>query len=295
MTMRIAVAIATRGRGDMLVHLLNRLKLQTRAPDIICVSAVEESDVTAARAATGLSLRIVFGPAGLTTQRNTAVRSLTGNADAIAFFDDDFLPARSWLERAEEILSQHPLVVGLNGHILADGADSAGVTIAAAERLLDAQDTADDGADCEAELTASLYGCNMAFRATVFRQLAFDERLPLYGWLEDHDFSCRARAFGPLVSSAALRGVHLGLKSGKTSGVKFGVSQVINPIYLWRNGAISGRDAAWLLLSPLAKNLSRSFNPEPYIDRRGRLRGNLLGLGYLLTGRADPMIVARLN
>jgi GT2 family glycosyltransferase len=295
MTMRLAVAIATRGRGDMLVHLLNRLKQQTRAPDIVCVSGVEESDVTAARAAAGLPLRIVFGPAGLTAQRNTAVRSLLGDVDAIVFFDDDFLPARSWLQRAEEILSQHPLVVGLNGHTLADGADGAGIAIATAEQLLEAQDAADDGRDCEAELTDSLYGCNMAFRATVFRQVAFDERLPLYGWLEDHDFSCRARAFGPLISSAALRGVHLGLKSGKTSGVKFGVSQIINPIYLWRKGAIPGRDAAWLLLSPLAKNLLKAFNAEPYIDRRGRLRGNLIGLGYLLTGRADPMIVARLN
>jgi glycosyltransferase involved in cell wall biosynthesis/GT2 family glycosyltransferase len=293
--MRLAVAIATRGRGDMLVHLLNRLKLQTRAPDIVCVSGVEESDVTAARTATGLPLRIAFGPGGLTAQRNTAVRDVLDDADAIVFFDDDFLPARSWLERAEQILSRHPRVVGIDGHTLADGADGAGIAIAAAERLLDAADSSVDARDCKAEPTGSLYGCNMAFRASVFKRLAFDEQLPLYGWLEDHDFSCRARALGPLVSSAALRGVHLGLKSGKTSGVKFGISQMINPIHLWRKGATSGTDAARLLLSPLVSNLFKAVSPEPYVDRRGRLRGNLMGLGYLLTGRADPMIVTRIN
>jgi GT2 family glycosyltransferase len=295
MTMRIAVVVATRGRGEMLIHLLNRLKLQTRPPDLVCISGVDESDVTAARAMTGLPLRVVFGPPGLTTQRNTAIRASMNEADAIVFFDDDFLPARRWLQRAEDILIRFPEVLGINGHTLADGADGAGISIEAAERLLADHDANDKEPDREPEPTDSLYGCNMAFRTTVFNRLAFDERLPLYGWLEDHDFSCRVRAVGPLVSSNALWGVHLGLKSGKTSGVKFGVSQIVNPVYLWRKRSISPSEAARLLLVPLGKNLVKALRPEPYIDRRGRLRGNLLGIAYLLTGRIDPMIVAKLK
>ena len=31
-------------------------------------------------------------------------------------------------------------------------------------------------------------GCNMAFRFSALRNVRFDERLPLYAWLEDHDF-----------------------------------------------------------------------------------------------------------
>jgi GT2 family glycosyltransferase len=295
MAMRIAVAVATRGRGEMLVHLLNRLKAQTRPPDLVCISGVEECDVTAARAAVGLPLSIVFGPPGLTAQRNTAVRAVADRADAIVFFDDDFLPARRWLECAEEIFLRQPEVVGINGKILADGALSTGIELAAAERLLDDHDSHSGASGGEALPTPSLYGCNMAYRATVFGQLSFDEDLPLYGWLEDLDFSCRAGAFGALLWSNALCGVHLGLKSGKTSGVRFGVSQIVNPVYLWRKGTLGAAHAARLLFVPLAKNLVKAISPEPYIDRRGRLRGNLLGIVYLLCGQIDPMIVAKLK
>ena len=38
----------------------------------------------------------------------------------------------------------------------------------------------------------------------------------------------------------------------------------------------------------LLANLVRSLWPEPHIDRRGRLRGNVLALRHLLTGRIEP-------
>jgi len=295
MPMRIVVAVATRGRGALLAALLNRLKLQSRPADLVCLSAVEESDVTDARKATGLPLRVLFGPPGLTAQRNTAVRAVLAEADAIVFFDDDFLPARRWLERAEEIFLRYPHVLGINGDTLADGASSAGLEFEAAARLLDDYDSSDGERAAEFVPTPSLYGCNMAYRAAVFGRLSFDERLPLYGWLEDLDFSRQVRKLGPLLWSNTLCGVHLGLKSGKTSGTRFGISQIINPIHLWRKGTIAATEAAGLLLMPLAKNLLKAISPEPYIDRRGRLRGNLLALAYVLSGRIDPMIVTKLK
>lgn len=295
MTMRIAVVVATRGRGEALVHLLNRLKLQTRLPDLVCISGVEESDVTAARKAEGLPLRVVFGPPGLTTQRNTGIREILRDADAIVFFDDDFLPAASWLREAEDIFSRDPEVLGFDGRTLADGADAGGVPVDAAGHLLADYDASTTRPDREIRPTDGLYGCNMAFRSTVFRDAMFDERLPLYGWLEDLDFSCQVRKMGSLVTSRALCGVHLGLKSGKTSGLRFGISQVINPIYLWRKGSIAGRDAVPLILTPLLMNIAKALRPEPYIDRRGRLRGNLMGLAYVLSGRTDPAIVVQVK
>lgn len=293
--MRIAVVVATRGRGEELVHLLNRLKLQSRLPDLVCVSGVDDSDVTAARRVTGLPLRIVFGPPGLTTQRNTGVRAVVEDADAIVFFDDDFLPARRWLQNVETILSSDPQILGIDGRTLADGADASGIPIDAATRLLAEHDAGAVDDEPMFQPTDGLYGCNMAYRATVFRRVMFDERLPLYGWLEDLDFSCHVRTMGRLVSSRALCGVHLGLKSGKTSGVKFGVSQMVNPVYLWRKGTITGREAAHLLLAPFLMNIAKTVRPEPYIDRLGRLRGNLIGLGYLLVGRIDPLIVTKMK
>ena len=42
-------------------------------------------------------------------------------------------------------------------------------------------------------------------------------------------------------------------------------------------------------------NLVKSMRPESYIDRRGRLRGNLIGLFHLLTGRLTPEYILKLK
>ena len=134
-----------------------------------------------------------------------------------------------------------------------------------------------------------LYGCNMAYRALLFGSVQFDERLPLHGWLEDRDFSARVRTLGPIVSCRDLWGVHLGLKIGKTSDVRVGVSQIVNPYCrIYFKGSLRLGDASRLLMRPLLKNIMRVFSPEPYIDRRRRLWGNMLGFAHLLSGRVDP-------
>ena len=66
--------------------------------------------------------------------------------------------------------------------------------------------------------------------------LRFDENLPLYGWLEDIDFARSIAPYGRVVKSMLLRGVHLGVKRGRTSGVKLGYSQIANPLYMLEKG-----------------------------------------------------------
>ena len=119
-------------------------------------------------------------------------------------------------------------------------------------------------------------------------QELFDEILPLYGWQEDIDFSVRIRSYGRIVKSSGLRGVHLGIKAGRTSGVRFGYSQMINPIYLVRKGSMSWQHAAKLMSRNIAANLARSLFPEPWVDRRGRLRGNALALLDISKGLIAP-------
>jgi hypothetical protein len=70
--------------------------------------------------------------------------------------------------------------------------------------------------------------------------------------------------------------------------VRFGYSQVVNPVYLARRGRCSWRRALWTMGRNLAANLLRGVRPEPWVDRRGRLRGNMLGLWELARGRARP-------
>ena len=241
-----------------------------------------------ARRISSLPIRIVLGPEGLTTQRNTGVRAIVDAADVVVFFDDDFLPSRHWLQRLEMILIQHPPVLGVMGNTLADGASGDAIDLADAEQLICDYDRDNAAASDVVEPIQKLYGCNMAYRALLFGSVQFDERLPLHGWLEDRDFSARVRTLGPIVSCRDLWGVHLGLKIGKTSDVRVGVSQIVNPVYLYFKGSLRLGDASRLLMRPLLKNIMRVFSPEPYIDRRRRLWGNMLGFAHLLSGRVDP-------
>ena len=69
------------------------------------------------------------------------------------------------------------------------------------------------------------YGCNMSIRASLIGRQRFDERLPLYGWQEDIDFTSRFRAQGRVVSAKSLYGVHLATKAGRQSGLRLALSQ----------------------------------------------------------------------
>jgi hypothetical protein len=52
--------------------------------------------------------------------------------------------------------------------------------------------------------------------------------------------------------------------------------------------------AARLALKNLLANAAKSLFPEGHIDRRGRLRGNLIALSHLLKGRLDPEYILQL-
>jgi GT2 family glycosyltransferase len=135
-------------------------------------------------------------------------------------------------------------------------------------------------------------GCNLFVRTAIARAVGFDERLPLYGYLEDVDFSTRAGRLGAIQQNGRTAVVHLGASSGRVSGVRLGYSQVVNPIYLWRKNGYPGLGRVlvhfWLrlLVSNLARSVIRTSNSR--VDRPGRLKGNLLAIGDLLRGRITP-------
>jgi hypothetical protein len=285
----IVMGIATSGRREVLARNIATLADQTRLPDRLVICPVKEADVDE------LSLKsfpqpslVVRGPAGLPAQRNKILSAIT-SADIVVFFDDDFLADARYIEHLESIFIRHPDVVAVTGTLIADGARGPGLTVEEGLQLIhsDAKSLRAAG-----ELTEQYgtYGCNMAFRLkpVIDHGILFDENLPLYGWQEDIDFSLRVRPYGRIVNSTALRGVHLGIKLGRTSGVRFGYSQIANPIYLIRKGSMSWRHANKLMWRNIAANMARSFFPEPWVDRKGRLKGNLLALIDMLRGRISP-------
>jgi hypothetical protein len=57
---------------------------------------------------------------------------------------------------------------------------------------------------------------------------------------------------------------------------------------LYRKGTFALGKAINLMNRNLAANLVKSLSPEPYVDRVGRLSGNLRALTDLALGRLDP-------
>jgi GT2 family glycosyltransferase len=183
-----------------------------------------------------------------------------------------------------------PEVAGLNGVLLADGIHGPGISAADAEGMVDARDRGPPlgRPSLVAAPLVGLYGCNMVFRRSAIEGLWFDEALPLYGWQEDVDFAARAGRAGLMAKTDAFYGVHRGVKRGRTSGLRMGYSQVVNPVYLARKGSLPWSFSLRLIARNMAANLARSVRPEPWIDRRGRLAGNARALADLVRGRVEP-------
>jgi GT2 family glycosyltransferase len=286
---RLAVILATKGRPQAIAELLALLEKQSCAPAVIVISATEPSDIGVIPA-TELNVEYQFGPAGLTTQRNRGLERVRTRADIAVFFDDDFAPAGNWIEQCMQLFSSTD-IAGANGSVIRDGARTQPISWQQAREILALPRPADPRASSE---VADLYGCNMAFRMSAINDLQFDERLVLYGWLEDKEFSRKAAKNGRLVECSLLAGVHLGLQSGRVSGKRYGYSQVVNAWYLYKKDALSLREASANILKALLVNAAKTFRPENHIDRRGRLHGNLVGVMHLLSGACRPETAAEL-
>ncbi|KQT50999.1 hypothetical protein ASG43_07080 [Aureimonas sp. Leaf454] len=283
----IAVAIATAGRRDVLADTIDHLRRQERLPDELLVCPASPDDVDADRLSLAFpEARIVTGRRGLPAQRNALIEA--SGADVMVFIDDDFLLAPDFLIEVGRLFRERPDVVVATGHVLADGIMSAGLEFDEGASIVAA---AGPNAGGEPADTYNAYGCNMIVWLEPVRRhgIRFDEVLPLYAWQEDVDFSRQLAPFGAIVLAPRLRGVHLGTKrSGRSPGRRLGYSQVANPIYLWRKGTLSSRHAFGQVARNLAANVTKSARPEPWVDRRGRLRGNVLGLVHLVTRRLSP-------
>jgi len=290
--LKLVVIIATAGRAELVGQLLRHLETQTRAPDEVILAAPDASHLDPYRPQ-GFALSSVFGRVGLTAQRNLGLELALGRSDVITFFDDDFLPANDYLRRVEQSFAANPHWSVLFGHAVHDGARTPGLTFSEGlSKLRAAEETPQPRPRVYDHLGA--YGCNMSVRSRHVGSVRFDERLVLYGWQEDIDFTSQLRRCGRVIALSSLRGVHLGAKAGRVSGIRFGYSQVVNPVYLLRKGTMPAAFAIELMTRNLAANFLRSLWPEAHVDRVGRLKGNLLAAYHLIKGRIEPEHVLKL-
>jgi glycosyltransferase involved in cell wall biosynthesis len=304
----VFLVIATKGRPAAVNVLLDYCRRQTRSADQIIIVGAGPEDVAGLSehplAREDAATIVISDQAGLTHQRNRGIdwlkeRNLLGAKEysaIVVFFDDDFRPANDWLASAEKVFSSDPSLVALTGRILADGVRGDEISEGEAQEFISAARPPQHhwaSGDRVRDLS-SMYGCNMAFRETPFVECRFDERLPLYAWQEDRDFTGQCARFGRTIYTPECRGVHLGIKSGRVNGLRFGYSQISNPIYLAAKGTVSVGLTAKLLARALLSNLLRSWRLHPIVDYRGRLKGNMRALWDFCIGRCRPEKITEL-
>jgi GT2 family glycosyltransferase len=290
--MKLGLVIASYRRPDILQKVLTNVLSQHRIPDNIVISAVDPADVPDL-GPTIKNVQVIFGAVGLTRQRNRGIACFINTTDVIVFIDDDFIVGDDYFLNVERIFEQDVSIVGVTGDVIADGANSLGFTFEEGLRLV-AQYGQRKAIAATRDIRGT-YGCNMAFRTASIGLLRFDERLPLYGWQEDLDFCGALRGAGRITKTNLIWGVHLGTKRGKGSEVRLGYSQIVNPAYIVSKGNMSFAYAFRLATRNFVANLLKSICPENYVDRRGRLRGNLIGIFHLATGRLTPEHILNMN
>jgi hypothetical protein len=273
----------------VLSSLLSQIELQSVAPAEIIVSACDAADVPALPVS--LRTRVILGPPGLTVQRNRALDAIPPEAEIVVFFDDDFVPSRKWIEHAQTFFVAHCDAVCVTGHVLAEGNKTGGIAWRDGLAMVENADKTNRTIQFVARVVPnrSPYGCNMAFRWPLVKELRFDERLPLHGWLEDRDFGVRAMSGNRTgYWTDSLWGVHLGSRSSRVSQTRFGYAQIVNPWYLMKKGAMTTRETATFIGQGLVFNMIRLVIYDPHANRLSRLRGNFQGIADILTGRWRP-------
>jgi len=288
---KVAIVLASAGRGDLLGAVLANCRELAGGSFEIVVSVPDEASLPADRSLLD-GVHVVVGTRGLAAQRNAGLDALEG-VDIAAFFDDDAVVRQDYLSNAVAFLREHPSVVGLTGRVLLDGAVSGEIAVEAADEAI--VRSAGEPASALWSPTRELYGCNFVVRTSASPGLRFDGRLPLYSWLEDHDFARRLMRSGTLAHVEDCVIVHRAAASGgRQAHVRLGYSQVMNPVYLNRKGSFPLWLAAQQIFRPVAKNVALAAAGPHRSWRRERLRGNLAAAADVLKGRITPERIVEL-
>lgn len=287
---RAVVIIASAGRPQLLPAIMS--DVDALAGDVGKVLSVPDVLSLPAGARERGDWRVVMGARGLAAQRNAAMETLEGNP-FVFFFDDDAMVRSDYVQNALTFFADHPEVAGLTGRVLLDGAVSGEVSLETGGTALARSFSEEQGGAWRRG--RELYGCNFAVRTSAAPALRFDTRLPLYSWLEDHDFARRLMPYGVLAKVDDCVIVHRAAASGgRSAHERLGYSQVMNPYYLWRKGSFP----LWLMMTEMgrrvAKNLAYSVTGSERRWRRKRVAGNAKAGADIVRRRITPERIVEL-
>jgi GT2 family glycosyltransferase len=190
----------------------------------------------------------------------------------------------------ERIFAQDRSIAAASGKIVADGArNGKGIEREAAIKgILEYRCSR----KCTPIRIRDFVGCNIYVRSEILLTERFDERLPLYGWLEDRDFAWRCARHGKLVRNQSALIAHLATRSGRTPDVRYGYTKIANPFYMWRKSVIPSLAELIFMfwMKTTLANIIRAIMPKQpqNPDYKMRLMGNLMAYRDLILFRLDP-------
>ena len=290
--MKTTVVICSAHRPDVLAETIESVLCRQSVPPLeIIVSVFNQTHVTAETGRRPGVRVVLSGIQGTCAQRNAAARVV--QTPYTLFLDDDVELAANFIESMERLLDHDTDAVAATGFLVIDGARGDGgldrsVARSYASNYVREHENYDHGE-----------GQNIFVRSQVFEKVLFDENLPLYGWLEDLDFATNILRYGRIIMNTETCWAHIGTPGGRTSGLRFGYSQVVNPFYLWRKNGKPGLTRVifghWLRY--LAYNYRREMikHPSDRSDRTGRFTGNMIALHHVLAGKVDPSYILHVS
>jgi GT2 family glycosyltransferase len=281
---------------------VERLVLVDASPDDATEQTVREHP-DLARLARGVVYGRVTGPlAGLTRQRNFAMRWV--DTDLVAFFDDDIVLGPDCCAEMERVHRARPDAVGVAA-VLENERRVPGA-LWRVRRMLGIVPTLQPGRYCRSGMSTPwdflpvttapvagdwLPGCAMMWRTAVVREIGFNERFAGYANGEDLEFSLAAGAHGALLVAGGARALHLHESAGRPDPFQMGYATAANAHAIHRRWLRSRRrrDAAYFAYAFALDTLVRGLalvRPRDARARWGFVRGRLRYFGQAL---AEPL------
>jgi GT2 family glycosyltransferase len=189
---KTTVLLCSANRPDILNETVQGLFQQSVVSIKILISAPDKASVPSNLKLDPRVEVITDAPRGLCCQRNAGIAKVS--TPCILFVDDDVELRSNYIAAMEALFDGDSTVILSTGQVIADGVTSdGGINREQARQLLSQFTSKPLKSHDEA------YGCNMFVRTEIAKQRLFDDVLPLYGWLEDYDFSIRCRQLGRIV------------------------------------------------------------------------------------------------
>ena len=298
----ISFVVATKDRPAELARLWRSLNEQTRPPhEVIVVDAGTEPVPGGAMDTSRVALTYVRAARpSAARQRNEGIAACRRNAELIGFLDDDVVlektaveeMGRFWIQAGHDVggaafnmLNHPPLAwpsLKLTAFVEKAGlyARRRGAVSPAGFQTMISRIEA-------TEYTDWLPSGASVWRREILDRFRFDEWFEGYSYLEDLDFSYRVGKAFRLAVVAPAGYYHLPAGTGRGSGYRFGVREVLHRVHFVRkNPELSlVRCYAALAVRFLMNGALSMQEASPYY--LGRAFGNLVGLARAL-GRMAP-------